>query len=114
MTAPSVGRPVPAASRALPRPSAPFAPSDLRPELTTDYANILTLIYGADARPTSNAYPRMDELDARYRDIMNRLTRLLERPIVDGCRPRWAASSEHPGAKDGIDALPGPRRAGVR
>ncbi|MDP2955524.1 MAG: hypothetical protein Q8N53_03815, partial [Longimicrobiales bacterium] len=58
--------------------------SDLRPELTTDYANILTLIYGADARPTSNAYPRMEELDARYRDLMNRLTRLLERPIVDG------------------------------
>jgi hypothetical protein len=57
--------------------------ADLRPQLTTDYANILTLIYGADARPTSNAYPRMEELDARYRELMNRLTLLLERPIAD-------------------------------
>lgn len=57
--------------------------ADLRPELTTDYANILTLIYGADTRPTSNAYPRMQELDARYRDLMDRLTRLMERPISD-------------------------------
>ncbi|OGU07081.1 MAG: hypothetical protein A2W29_10235 [Gemmatimonadetes bacterium RBG_16_66_8] len=57
--------------------------ADLRPELTTDYANILTLIYGADTRPTSNAYPRMEELDARYRDLMDRLTTLLERPISD-------------------------------
>jgi len=57
--------------------------ADLRPELTTDYANILTLIGGADARPTSNAYPRMEELDVRYEDLMNRLTRLLDRPIAD-------------------------------
>jgi hypothetical protein len=57
--------------------------ADLRPQLTTDYANILTLIYGADTRPPSNAYPRMGELDERYQDLMDRLTRLLDRPIAD-------------------------------
>ncbi len=57
--------------------------ADLRPQLTTDYANILTLIYGADTRPTSNAYPRMEELDVRYQDLMSTLARLLERPIAD-------------------------------
>ena len=57
--------------------------ADLRPQLTTDYANILTLIYGADTRPPSNAYPRMEELDVRYQELMDRLTLLLERPIAD-------------------------------
>ena len=55
--------------------------ADLHPELTTDYATILTLIYGADARPTSNAYPRMLELDARFNELMGRLKKLLD-PIA--------------------------------
>jgi photosystem II stability/assembly factor-like uncharacterized protein len=55
--------------------------ADLHPELSTDYANILTLLYGADARPVSNAYPRMEELDKVFNDLMARLRKLLE-PIA--------------------------------
>ena len=51
--------------------------ADLPPELSTDYANILTLISGADAAPTANASPRMEELDLRFNDLMGRLKKLL-------------------------------------
>jgi photosystem II stability/assembly factor-like uncharacterized protein len=55
--------------------------ADLPPELSTDYANILTLISGADAAPTANASPRMEELDLRFNDLMGRLKKLLA-PIM--------------------------------
>jgi photosystem II stability/assembly factor-like uncharacterized protein len=58
--------------------------ANLHPQLTTDYANILTLLYGADTGPTDNAAPRMEELDARYQELMGRLRQLLDRPIADG------------------------------
>jgi hypothetical protein len=41
------------------------------------------LLYGADARPTANASPRMEELEVRYHDLMEQLARLLERPISE-------------------------------
>jgi hypothetical protein len=55
----------------------------LHPQLTTDYANILTLISGADAPPPVNAYPRMEELDERFEDLMTQLRSLLDRMIAE-------------------------------
>jgi len=56
----------------------------LHPQLTTDYANILTLISGSDDPPPVNAYPRMEQLDERYEELTTRLRSLLERMIADG------------------------------
>jgi hypothetical protein len=55
--------------------------ADLHPELSTDYANIITLISGADAPPTANAGPRMAELEVRFNELMGRLRRALA-PIM--------------------------------
>ncbi len=50
----------------------------LHPQLTTDYANILTLISGSDDPPPVNAYLRMEQLDERYDELMGQLRGLLE------------------------------------
>ena len=55
--------------------------ADLHPELSTDYANIISLISGADAPPTANAAPRMAELDVRFNELMGRLRKALA-PIM--------------------------------
>jgi len=55
--------------------------ADLHPELSTDYANIISLVSGGDGPPTTNAYPRMEELDVRFNDLMGRLKKLLA-PIM--------------------------------
>ena len=55
----------------------------LRPQLTTDYANILTLISGSDHAPPANAYPRFVELDVRFEELMGRLRSLLDRMIAE-------------------------------
>jgi len=57
--------------------------ANLHPQLTTDYANILTLLYSADTGPTDNAAPRLLELDERYEELMGRLRRILDRPIAE-------------------------------
>ena len=56
--------------------------ANIHPQLTTDYANILTLISGSDSPPPVNAFPRMEQLDERYRDLMGRLRSLLDRLIA--------------------------------
>ncbi len=56
--------------------------ANLRPQLTTDYANILTLISGSDDGPPMNAFPRMEQLDERYEELMARLRSLLDRLIA--------------------------------
>ena len=55
----------------------------LHPQLTTDYANIIMFISGADAPPPMNAFPRMDELDVRFEELMGRLRSLLDRMIAE-------------------------------
>jgi photosystem II stability/assembly factor-like uncharacterized protein len=57
--------------------------ANLHPQLTTDYANILMFISGADAAPPVNAYPRMEQLDERYETLMSQLRSLLERMIAE-------------------------------
>jgi hypothetical protein len=52
--------------------------ANLRPQLTTDYAAINTYISGSENRPPSAAYPRMEELDVRFEELMARLRSLLE------------------------------------
>jgi hypothetical protein len=54
----------------------------LRPQLTTDYAAINSYISGSENRPPSAAYPRMEELDARFQVLMGRLRTLLEGMIA--------------------------------
>lgn len=54
----------------------------LRPQLTTDYAAINSYISGSENRPPSAAYPRMEELDARFEVLMARLRGLLEGVIA--------------------------------
>jgi hypothetical protein len=54
----------------------------LRPQLTTDYAAINTYISGSENRPPSATYPRMEELDARFEELMSRLRVLLDRMIA--------------------------------
>ena len=56
--------------------------ANLRPQLTTDYAAINTYISGSENRPPSAAYPRMEELDERFDDLMTRLRILLEGMIT--------------------------------
>ena len=57
--------------------------ANFHPQLTTDYANILTLISGSDHAPPMNAFPRMEQLDERYEELMSRLRSLLDRMIAD-------------------------------
>jgi len=52
--------------------------ANIRPQLTTDYAAINSYISGSENRPPSAAYPRMEELDVRFDDLMARLRALLE------------------------------------
>ena len=47
--------------------------ANLLPQLTTDYAAITTYISGSENRPPSAAYPRMEELDERFDELMGRL-----------------------------------------
>jgi hypothetical protein len=54
----------------------------LLPQLTTDYAAINSYISGSENRPPSAAYPRMEELDERFDELMGRLQNLLERMIA--------------------------------
>jgi hypothetical protein len=54
----------------------------LRPQLTTDYAAINSYVSGSENRPPSAAYPRMEELDARFEVLMGRLRQLLEGTIA--------------------------------
>jgi photosystem II stability/assembly factor-like uncharacterized protein len=56
--------------------------ANLRPQLTTDYAAINTYISGSENRPPSAAYPRMEELDERFEELMGRLRTLLDRLIA--------------------------------
>ena len=55
----------------------------LHPQLTTDYANIITFISGSDTAPPANTYPRMEQLDERYEELMSRLRSLLDRMIAE-------------------------------
>jgi hypothetical protein len=54
----------------------------LHPELTTDYARIYTMIAGSDYRPAASAYPRLEELEVEFADLMGQLRAILERPIT--------------------------------
>ena len=56
--------------------------ANVRPQLTTDYAAINSYISGSENRPPSAAYPRMEELDERFEELMGRLRSLLERMIA--------------------------------
>jgi len=56
--------------------------ANLHPQLTTDYAAITTYISGSENPPPSAAYPRMEELDVRFEEIMGGLRSLLERMIA--------------------------------
>jgi photosystem II stability/assembly factor-like uncharacterized protein len=56
--------------------------ANLLPQLTTDYAAITTYISGSENRPPSAAYPRMEELNVRFEELMGRLRTLLDRMIA--------------------------------
>ena len=54
----------------------------LHPELTTDYARIYTMISNSDHRPPASAYPRLEELEVEFVELMAQLRAILERPIT--------------------------------
>ena len=54
----------------------------LHPELTTDYARIMSMISGSDHRPPANAYLRLVELEEEFSSLMSQLRAILERPIT--------------------------------
>ena len=56
--------------------------ANIRPQLTTDYAAVNTYISGSENRPPSAAYPRMEELEVRFEELMTRLRSLLEGMIA--------------------------------
>jgi photosystem II stability/assembly factor-like uncharacterized protein len=57
--------------------------ANLHPQLTTDYANILTLISGSDDPPPANAYLRMEQLDERYEELIGQLRSLLDQVVTE-------------------------------
>jgi hypothetical protein len=54
----------------------------LRPQLTTDYAAINSYISGSENRPPAATYPKLEELDVRFEELMAKLRSLLDRMIA--------------------------------